>query len=289
MYNKQQDLGLELLFDFVKPEKFSTKRLNYTLSGLVDFCNKYRYVVILSKACKKLKLNFVKVGAMFVKKRTRCRMYAFKDKEYLDCVGKYCEILVTWQDLLNILPLFGVGSDKAKQLLKKSSSCFFDINNYTKFIDERAIIEKKNEIANDAYLQSISIDPSMYYNKEYVSEHKFGSNFLEQYVNKNTLNATDAEKAMQDILTNKGIKYEFQKPCLVFGACYIMDFYLPDYGICIEVDGDYHNTFEQLVKDKERTNNLAITGILVVRFTNEEVAQETKVETFINTVLNPKL
>ena len=37
MYNKQQDLDLELLFDFVKPEKFSTKRLNFTLYGLVDF------------------------------------------------------------------------------------------------------------------------------------------------------------------------------------------------------------------------------------------------------------
>ena len=75
----------------------------------------------------------------------------------------------------------------------------------------------------------------------------------------------------------------------MFGVCYIMDFYLPDYGICIEVDGDYHNTFEQLVKDKERTNKLALTGILVVRFTNEEVAQGIKVETFINTMLNPKL
>lgn len=282
---KIEDMPNVLPIEFATPDTYRVKAFKTVPFGLREFCLKYQRIVILSKLCKGLKLNFVKVGGAFIAERAKGRMCIFKDKEYLDYIGKYCEILVTWQDLLNILPKFGVGADKIKKAMTKNPSCFFDINDYANFVKDRKVKEKRNEIVNDAFVKDISIEPFMYYKKEYVSEHKYVADILKHYVNENTKNATDAEKAIQDVLIKNDIRCEFQKPCLVFGKCYIMDFYLPDYGICIEVDGDYHNTQEQLTKDRERSNRLAKTGILVVRFTNEEAMQRVEVRRFIDNVL----
>lgn len=99
------------------------------------------------------------------------------------------------------------------------------------------------------------------------------------------MNITDAEKAAKNILEEMGIDYEFQKPCLIAGHSYIMDFYLKKYGICLEIDGAYHDTPEQLLKDREKTNVLAKSGILVVRFSNEETLIGNSIKTFLSHVI----
>ncbi|MCL2445343.1 MAG: endonuclease domain-containing protein [Oscillospiraceae bacterium] len=52
---------------------------------------------------------------------------------------------------------------------------------------------------------------------------------------------------------------------------YIVDFYCPKAMLVIEVDGEYHNTPQQMEYDKERDAYLAGHDLLVLRFRNSEI------------------
>ena len=81
---------------------------------------------------------------------------------------------------------------------------------------------------------------------------------------------TPAEQAFMDKLTELKIKFEFQKIFKANRENYIVDFYLPDYHIIAEIDGEYHNDPEQKQKDKIRSKNLRTNLVVskIVRFTN---------------------
>ncbi|HEX8905262.1 MAG TPA: endonuclease domain-containing protein [Longimicrobiaceae bacterium] len=55
---------------------------------------------------------------------------------------------------------------------------------------------------------------------------------------------------------------------------YILDFYCPARQLAIEVDGGVHDTLQE--RDAERTAALALRGIRVIRFRNEEVLEDVK-------------
>lgn len=86
---------------------------------------------------------------------------------------------------------------------------------------------------------------------------------------------TPAEKNFKFVLKSLKIKYEFQHIVFVNekGKFFILDFYLPDYNVGIEIDGGYHFTHEQYLKDKERTRTILkfIKIRNIIRFKNEEV------------------
>ena len=52
---------------------------------------------------------------------------------------------------------------------------------------------------------------------------------------------------------------------------YILDFYCPDYKLCIELDGKEHFTMEGDTYDYDRTEYLNSCGINVLRFENNEI------------------
>ena len=54
---------------------------------------------------------------------------------------------------------------------------------------------------------------------------------------------------------------------------YVLDFYCPELRLCIELDGEVHNTKEVHLKDIERTEFLKYNKIHVLRFKNEEVEE----------------
>jgi len=56
----------------------------------------------------------------------------------------------------------------------------------------------------------------------------------------------------------------------IIGA-YIVDFYCPAAKLVIEVDGAYHLEPAQMEYDLERTEYLNARGLVVLRFTNDEV------------------
>ena len=57
-----------------------------------------------------------------------------------------------------------------------------------------------------------------------------------------------------------------------FGKYFILDFYLPEYNLCLEVDGQSHRSAEAIEKDARRSEILKTSfDIDVVRLDNEQV------------------
>ena len=55
---------------------------------------------------------------------------------------------------------------------------------------------------------------------------------------------------------------------------YIVDFYCPALRLVIEVDGGIHKDPDQKAYDERRSLDLMLTGLSIVRFTNEEVTRQ---------------
>ena len=94
---------------------------------------------------------------------------------------------------------------------------------------------------------------------------------LMKMADENRVKATKAEKAAKDYLQKKGLKFVFQKPIIANKNGYIADFYFPDTKTILEIDGGYHEDFEQRKADIKRTKDLNTEGIKVVRMKNEDV------------------
>ena len=83
-------------------------------------------------------------------------------------------------------------------------------------------------------------------------------------------NMTEPEKILWNKLSKnklRGYKFRRQHPILF----YIADFYCHALHLIIEIDGRYHESKEQKVKDDERTEHIKSNGITLIRFTNEGV------------------
>jgi len=52
---------------------------------------------------------------------------------------------------------------------------------------------------------------------------------------------------------------------------YIVDFYCPERGLVVEIDGETHAAADQIRHDKKRETYLKALGLRVVRYTNEDV------------------
>jgi len=100
--------------------------------------------------------------------------------------------------------------------------------------------------------------------------HKGATGKVFQYARKNRGKQTHAEKLLWSELRGRrlrGFKFRRQHPLSIF----IADFYCFEYQLVVEIDGEYHDEFEQREYDLNRTYELEELGITVVRFTNGEV------------------
>ena len=97
---------------------------------------------------------------------------------------------------------------------------------------------------------------------------------------------TPAERKLWSVIRRKqALGWRFRRQQVIEG--YIVDFYCPQRGLVIEVDGDVHAaTVDQ---DAARDTRLHDLGLRVVRFTNPEVMYETEaVEARLTELLGPK-
>lgn len=78
----------------------------------------------------------------------------------------------------------------------------------------------------------------------------------EHFRSKLVINQTPGEKRTKAVLKSLNTEYEFQKIFLNDKSFKIVDFYLPDYNIVVEIDGKYHDEEGQKKLDKERTELL---------------------------------
>jgi very-short-patch-repair endonuclease len=79
--------------------------------------------------------------------------------------------------------------------------------------------------------------------------------------------ATPAERWFCRYLDERGLTYRFQQG--FYTPCYrIVDFYLPDHNLIVEIDGAYHNPEKDIRPDRWFTS---IRKIPILRLTNEQV------------------
>lgn len=85
-------------------------------------------------------------------------------------------------------------------------------------------------------------------------------------------NATKSERRFMQFLLQRKMPFQFQKMLRGYsGRWYIADFYLHDFRVVIEIDGDYHRSDDtQYVKDRERTFDLEKFGYKVLRIRNRD-------------------
>lgn len=87
------------------------------------------------------------------------------------------------------------------------------------------------------------------------------------------LKPTASELIFKERLDELGISYIFQKAFIAGDYYCIVDFYLPKpYKIVFEIDGGYHDTKEQQIKDYYRDKYLQDKrGFKAIRIKNEDV------------------
>jgi methionine--tRNA ligase beta chain len=119
-------------------------------------------------------------------------------------------------------------------------------------------------------LESESDDGSFKYN---LADPMIYS-LLKQFVAEHRSNPTEAENFMWQILRGKKIGgFKFRRQHII--GSYIADFVCLSQQIVIEIDGLIHQVPENILSDEARTLELNRLGFDVIRFTNDEVFNDT--------------
>ena len=84
---------------------------------------------------------------------------------------------------------------------------------------------------------------------------------------------TEAEYCLWEFLRSKNVGHKFRRQHIIDD--YIVDFVNLHTKLIIEVDGEYHLTEEQKELDKIREEKLTSLGFTTLRFSNEQVLQDT--------------
>ena len=92
---------------------------------------------------------------------------------------------------------------------------------------------------------------------------------IDKYAESNCNKPTRHEKILESILIKHNLRYESQK---VISGKYIADFYLPDWGLIIEIDGDHHlYNKKQKKHDILRHQFIRFRKLYVLRIRNEMI------------------
>jgi very-short-patch-repair endonuclease len=82
--------------------------------------------------------------------------------------------------------------------------------------------------------------------------------------------ASDAERLLWTSLKGSQLLgYKFRRQQGI--GQYVVDFYCPAKKVAIEIDGATHWTEEEQKRDRDRQHSIEVSGIRVLRFTNDDV------------------
>lgn len=109
--------------------------------------------------------------------------------------------------------------------------------------------------------------------KKFLTAGLENYDLLKQFAKENRTHPTDAERVMWELLRNKAEGLKFRRQHII--GNYIADFACLSCQIVVEIDGKYHLSEEQQRYDRERTEHFASLGFHEIRFSNEEVLQDT--------------
>lgn len=95
---------------------------------------------------------------------------------------------------------------------------------------------------------------------------------LKEFAKINKQHPTEAESVLWEFIRANQLWFKFNRQYII--GDYIVDFVCLEKALVLEVDGAYHSEYEQIEKDKNRTDHLQNLGFKVLRFTNDEVMQD---------------
>ncbi|HMK27543.1 MAG TPA: chorismate synthase [Chitinophagaceae bacterium] len=111
-------------------------------------------------------------------------------------------------------------------------------------------------------------------NPGYITNSPDNWKTLSVFAKQNRKNPTEAEDKLWQEVRNRKIKgYKFRRQHPING--FIPDFVCLEKKLIVEIDGGYHNDEEQANYDAIRTKWLAANAYKLMRFTNEQVLQNT--------------
>ncbi|MBC7439353.1 MAG: DUF559 domain-containing protein, partial [Flavobacterium sp.] len=101
------------------------------------------------------------------------------------------------------------------------------------------------------------------------------ANHLVNFARENRKNPTDSENILWQEIRNSNLGFKFRRQHYI--GNFITDFACLEKKLVIEVDGEYHNTKEQIELDKGRTQEIEQKfGFKICRFKNIEVEKDLK-------------
>ena len=116
-----------------------------------------------------------------------------------------------------------------------------------------------------------------------IKEFKRHRNRLKLFADELKIQATPSEKLFKKRLEDEGIKFIFQKVFTGDGGSCIADFYLPTLNLIVEVDGEYHETMDQKIRDFFKDEYYKSRGFRVLRIKNKDVRNFPLKELFTKT------
>lgn len=147
----------------------------------------------------------------------------------------------------------------------------FSLEDYECFINEKINSIKLSKFKSNKYKIEHTLEPTLYKRPQSVADENICVNdigsIMDKYREENVNRHNKEEGYIKELLDKLNIEYEYQKIVHVNDSFYIADFYLPKFGIIIEVDGGVHfSSKEALLRDRKRDSDFAKIGILTIRF-----------------------
>jgi very-short-patch-repair endonuclease len=96
---------------------------------------------------------------------------------------------------------------------------------------------------------------------------------LKDFAIENRKKPTEEESILWDYLKGNVFGVHFRRQHII--GLFIADFACLSHKLIIEIDGKYHQLPDQQISDKERTEWLEQKGFKVMRFTNEQIINDT--------------
>lgn len=93
-----------------------------------------------------------------------------------------------------------------------------------------------------------------------------------------------SERRLGLFFIKKGFTFIHQRPFVVNGKIYFLDYYLPLQRIAIEVDGQSHNYIFSKENDTIRNDAFSTIGIKTYRISSDETRKEKYIDTFLRAV-----
>lgn len=203
----------------------------------------------------------------------KSKRFNFYETNYTDDIAITLERANAVSDALN----------QAKYKVYKKGFLLVDNNDYEMFIKGKFINVDLNSIKSKEYIDDNSVEYSYY--KRHTNDLKSIGDVIDGYKNQNENRNNICERKMKVILSDMGIKYEYQKVFCINNKFYIADFYVPKNNVIIEVDGTSHDDIKGLKRDRERDNAFARHGVLTVRFRTHEVVDGNVIKEVLSKLL----